>query len=979
MVGDNLLSYNGVTLISPATLLALEENPSSVATVMPLRIRREGAEITISVPRGPLGIVTSIQLPDDVRDVYRQSWVALQAENVVESMAKTRLAAQTIRARGDRVTAAWIWWSQAVRFGRTKRWSEASELYTEALALLKDGPDIAARSRALSALGNCKFVQGQFDGAADQWTQAQKIDSDAGYQWWSAGDFSQLAQAASARGDLLTARDFNRKAKEVYERLSPQSSTLAGTLNNLGETMRSLGDLRSAEDLLLASLKMKESLLNDEDPPALLSIAGTLSDLGGIALAREDLTFARDYLTRALRTRERFLSEDAEELAASFSNLGYVDHEEGKIPEAEDKYRHALAVYQRINPATVACAGVLGNLGNAAYDRRDLTAAEDFYLRAIAILDRVSPGSLDVAKAYHNYGNILFAMNRPELAQLKHLRAKAIYERLAPESLDLALVLNSMGTMALDRKQYDEAQSLFAQAVAIVELQRSRIRVTEARAFLVAARMSEYTGLIRAYLGQKDSVHAFEVVERARARSLAELMFERNLALSDVPKELVDRQRVLMENRNAAYYQLSVLDPQRDAKVIEQLRDEIQHFSIKQRELTIEVRQASPKFAQLQYPEPLNLMQAQKALDPGTLLLTYFVDKPSTYLFAVTKSSINFYPINTTREDLYDLVGTFMMRVGRPGGTGVVHELGQRLYDALIKPARAEIDNAKRILICPDGALHKLSFAALEIGVPPQSTTSGSTEPRYLIQLKPLHVIVSMGLYDELRRTDRLAGPEDRRVLLALGDPAYRSSTNGRQQLVRECGTIRDELSPLPLTREQVETIKGLYGDRALIRLGSQASKTTLKLESPNAGVIHIASHGFVENCDPLNSFLALTPEEGPDEGLLHAFEIIDGLRLHADLVVLSGCQTGSGEVSKTEGIIGLTRAFQYAGARSVLVSLWEITDNSSSQLMKEFYRQYKNGVSKDEALQLAQLSLIKSEFSHPYFWAAFVLVGDWQ
>jgi CHAT domain-containing protein len=216
-------------------------------------------------------------------------------------------------------------------------------------------------------------------------------------------------------------------------------------------------------------------------------------------------------------------------------------------------------------------------------------------------------------------------------------------------------------------------------------------------------------------------------------------------------------------------------------------------------------------------------------------------------------------------------------------------------------------------------------------------------------------------------------------LVLALGDPAYKSSSVGGQQIVRECGTVRDALSPLPLTRQQVETIKDLYGDRALVRLGQDASKSTIRNEGAKASVIHIASHGFVENCDPLSSFLALTPEGDPSEGLFHAFEIIDSLRLHADLVVLSGCQTGQGEISKSEGVIGLTRAFQYVGARSVLVSLWEITDNSSSELMKEFYQQYRNGVSKDEALQRAQVAMIKSEFSHPYFWAPFILVGDWR
>ena len=159
-----------------------------------------------------------------------------------------------------------------------------------------------------------------------------------------------------------------------------------------------------------------------------------------------------------------------------------------------------------------------------------------------------------------------------------------------------------------------------------------------------------------------------------------------------------------------------------------------------------------------------------------------------------------------------------------------------------------------------------------------------------------------------------------------------------------------------------------------------QASETTLKQLAPQASIIHVAAHGYAENCDPLGSFIALAPEDSGEDGLLRAYEIIEGLRLKADLVTLSACETGLGEVTKSEGVVGLTRAFHYAGAESVVVSLWSVRDTSTSQLMAEFYRQYKGGKSKDEALQLAQEALIgTSQQSHPYHWAAFVLSGNWQ
>src|SRR5258708_1185118 len=167
--GDNLLSYDGVILISPATLLALEENQRSTAGTAVLRVRRDGRELSLSAPRGPLGIVSSIELPEEARNLYRESWIALQTENVEASLAKTRDTAAAIHAAGDKVTEAWVWWSQGVRFGRPKRSAEAAQLYKNALDLLVGGPDVAAQSRAWSALGNCQFAQAKFREATQSW------------------------------------------------------------------------------------------------------------------------------------------------------------------------------------------------------------------------------------------------------------------------------------------------------------------------------------------------------------------------------------------------------------------------------------------------------------------------------------------------------------------------------------------------------------------------------------------------------------------------------------------------------------------------------------------------------------------------------------------------------------------------------------------------------------------------------------------
>jgi CHAT domain-containing protein len=179
------------------------------------------------------------------------------------------------------------------------------------------------------------------------------------------------------------------------------------------------------------------------------------------------------------------------------------------------------------------------------------------------------------------------------------------------------------------------------------------------------------------------------------------------------------------------------------------------------------------------------------------------------------------------------------------------------------------------------------------------------------------------------------------------------------------------------------------FGGRAQAWLGEEATEERVRAMGPEAGVLHLACHGFVDPEAPLESGLALSrPRAGggaTEDGLLQAWEILEDLRLGADLVVLSACQTALGREIAGEGVIGLTRAFQLAGARSVVASLWAVSDESTARLMQRFYRHRADGKEKDEALRLAQLDLVRSggpdgeAASHPFFWAPFELFGDFR
>ncbi|HEX7182638.1 MAG TPA: CHAT domain-containing protein, partial [Thermoanaerobaculia bacterium] len=274
---------------------------------------------------------------------------------------------------------------------------------------------------------------------------------------------------------------------------------------------------------------------------------------------------------------------------------------------------------------------------------------------------------------------------------------------------------------------------------------------------------------------------------------------------------------------------------------------------------------------------------------------------------------------------------------------------------------------------------------------------------QYLAEWKPLHTALSLTVYGALRASrgepSRSAPAAGQARLVAFGDPRYPKDLAPREPardpVRRTLGGLRSfNWAALPYSRREVERIAETYPE-ARLYLGDEATEERAKSVGRDARILHFATHGYLDDRTPLDSALVLTiPEEllaSQDNGLLQVWEIFESVRLDADLVVLSACESALGRELSGEGMIGLTRAFQYAGARSVVASLWSITDQVTAELMARFHHHYAAGLPKDEALRAAQIELIREpirittaneqalemDASAPYFWAAFQLFGD--
>lgn len=427
--------------------------------------------------------------------------------------------------------------------------------------------------------------------------------------------------------------------------------------------------------------------------------------------------------------------------------------------------------------------------------------------------------------------------------------------------------------------------------------------------------------------------------------------------------------------------------------------------------------------------QPLELEAIRRRLDPGTLLLAYSTGDDASFLFAIDhKDLLEVHPVEAETLKLWIQVGDLRTLDHSPSPSNpnerpktveamqaMEEHARQRqglatwLYKKLLGPVAQRFEAADRVVILPDGPLHYLSFATL---IRPLDDVSRDWQ--YLAEWKPIHTVRSATVYAELigkRRsteTGAAAAPSARPLAwVGFGDPEYPVKVAGDGRAPddpiatrlhdTEARGIWDGLRELPYTDREVQDIFQLFPEgQAKVFTEKDATEDEARRILQNTRIIHFATHGLADPDYPMDSFLALSLLDDEDlehNGLLQAWEIVDHLKLDADLVVLSACVTAFGPERGGEGLISLSRAFQIAGARSVLASLWAVNDISTSELMIRFYKHLRAGESKDRALQLAQQELIGGpievtledgtvemrDFSAPYYWAAFQLIGDWK
>ncbi|HKV10961.1 MAG TPA: CHAT domain-containing protein [Thermoanaerobaculia bacterium] len=879
----------------------------------------------------------------------------------------------------ESLAAAWDLSALATLARRRGEYGATEALLSQVFAirerLAPESLDLASSFHDLATLA---ALRGDMATAKERFTQSFELRQRlAPESLEMATSLISLGNVASMQGDAVSSGESFRRAIGLLERLSPDHPELARALSALGINEMLRGELAVAEERFRRALKIRQKVA-----PESLDVAGSLQNLGIIAEKRGDFAAAQELHRRALEMREK-LAPGSPNVAESLANLGIIEQGLGNLAEADQYLKRALAIHEKSQPESYGATAMRIQRAGVAVERGDLALAEELYGHALTTLEKQFPGSLQVSDSLEGLGYA--ALKRSDLAQARERfqRALSIRERMAPGSARVGRSLNHLGQVDRQEGRLPLAAEHFCQATEAFDKQRKKLGgAAEGRLAFGGAVAEYYRDCLAALVDVGRPEEAFLALERGRARSFLDLLAERDLEwTSALPPEL-DRERKQVDSEyDRTQAALGRLSPVRDQAEVDRLLARLQELRARQEEISEKIRRASPQIAALQDPRPLSLAEARNALDPGTVLLSWTVGKERSFLFVVQPAGapgggLDVFPILKGDAALREEVESFRLLLKRPDSDRAALQAQARgLYDLLVRPAEARIAGAERLLLSPDGPLHTLPFAALMRG------------DGYFIEWKPLHSVLSATVYSELARSRPPARERGEEKLIAFGDPAYRPLTPdaAADPEVREAVRSGLALVPLPSSGREVKAIASLYPE-ARVYLGADATEERAKSIGPESRLIHFACHGILDERFPLNSALALTlpkePAEGQDNGLLQAWEIFESVRLDADLVTLSACDTALGREMGGEGLVGLTRAFQYAGARSVLASLWSVSDLSTARFMKRFYGYLRSGKPKDEALQAAQIDQIREKSvssSHPFHWAAFQLTGDWK
>ncbi len=845
------------------------------------------------------------------------AYCKLQLKSYDESIALYDQALEKWREIGSVSEQGFMFQGLGKVYYRTRDYDRALSAFVESLRLEREARDLAQQAAALTSIGTIHFARGDLSDALKAFEEARDLSR-------SVGDTSGELLSEGNIAGIYTRRGQLQKAVETYTRLigrvMPQGEGVL--FNNLGAAYLDLSDPERALENYERSRAAYQAF-QDTDGEAAASIA--------IGWTRQVLGDPRAAL-KEYETAQGLMREESWDLPHF---VGLAQLALGEAEKARLSLERALEA-ARASRSSSREAQTLLALGSAHRALRQTEASVESFTRVIALGTEIQYPSV-----------------------------------VAPALLERATALRAQGRLA-------EAKADIEKAIKIIESTRRNIAGQQIRTGYFSSKKNYYDFYIDLLMRLGQPAAALAVSERAHARGLLDLLAEGRIDVSQgLSPDLQREEDKLSDELSKTQALLREAKPDTDRA--QELRRQVEALYERLEELDWKVREQNPRYSQVD-PKPLTLQEIQEQdLGENTALLEFALGKERSFLFVVTREGLSSYVLPGALR-IADRVRTLRRVLERESllTRSAYQEVAYQLYQDLVAPASTVLTRKSELVIVPDGALYYVPFEALLME---EAGGRAYAALPYLLRKYAVSYVPSASVLAGLRapRTDPVAAGRKR---LAAFAPFAVETGKGAQPGPKERGMAGWNLLPLPASSREVAKIASLYSGSALKFFAADASESNVTRNPAVAAVerLHFATHAQSDERHPEFSGLVLAPgEERDEDGLLQVHEIFN-LKLSADLVVLSACQTALGKEVTGEGLVGLTRAFFYAGVPSVVVSLWNVGDGPTPDLMLSFYENLDRLGSRARALRQAKLAMIaRGGYSHPAYWAPFVLAGEYR
>ncbi|MEG3971361.1 tetratricopeptide repeat protein [Microcoleus sp. T2B6] len=874
---------------------------------------------------------------------------------------------------------------------------KALEYYNQSLPLSRAVGDRGGEARTLNNIGSVYSQLGEQQKALEYYSQSLPLFRAVGDRGGEALALTNIGGVYSQLGEQQKALEYLNQSLPLRRAVGDRGGE-SQTLNNIGSVYNDLGEKQKALEYYSQSLPLSRAVGNRSGE------ATTLSNIGQVYDDLGEKQKALEYYSQSLPLSRAVGNRSGE--AGTLSNIGQVYDDLGEKQKALEYLDQSLPLFRAVGDRSGE-AVTLTNIGGVYSELGEQQKALEYYSQSLPLRRAVGNRGGE-ATTLNNIGGVYSRLGEQQ-------KALEYYSQSLPLSRatgDRSGEANNLSNIAYEKREQGnltEALTNIEASLKIIENLRTKIASPELRTSYFATVQNYYEFyidlLMQLHKTNPKSGYdrkALEASERSRARSLLELLQESNTNIREgISPDLLQQEKRLQQQLDAIEKQrietISTLNPNatKIAEIDKQRLALLQEYQ----QIQTQIRSASPRYAALTQPQPLTLPEIQKQiLDENTILLQYSLGKDRSYLWVVTSTGLTSYEL-PKQVDIETAAVAFRTAVTSPTQRDIpqkVAEASANLGKLLLQPAAAQLGN-KRLLIVPDGVLHYTPFPALTI-----SQTSGQNTNVPLIAQHEIITLPSASTLAILRQNygdrkppsqtlailaDPVFSPGDERVKGQLTQAATEKLEANNLGLNRSLRASNREWPPkrLPFTRQEAQTISSLFPSASSRQIFDfDASRTTATDGNlANYQIVHFATHGMANSKNPELSGIVMSMVDDKGNlvnGFLRLTDIFN-LKLAANLVVLSACQSGMGQNVKGEGMVGLTRGFMYAGAQRVAVSLWSVDDEGTAVLMQKFYQKMvQQKLAPAAALRAAQIEMMQQEkWQSPYYWAAFTLQGEWK